>query len=450
VGHTLEINAEFPPILAELFQPHRYKVLWGGRAGMKSWSIARAIVLRMAQQPTRVLCVREQMNSIKDSVHKLLCDQIEALGLSSLFEIQQASIKVVTGPGIGSEASFEGIRHNVSKIKSYEGIDICWVEEAVNVSKNSWQVLIPTIRKEGSEIWVSFNPELETDDTYVRFVKHPPPDAWVQKVGYQDNPWLPSEIRADIEHLKLVDYDTYVHVYEGGCKATLEGAVYAEELRAALSQNRICNVPYDPLLGVSLVFDLGWHDATAIWFVQRTQFEIRFIHYYESTRTTIEKDLQYCQGLGYTIDTVWLPHDARAKSKATGRSIEDIVRSKGFKVRIVPKLSLADGINAARTIFSSCYFDQVACEEGIQALRHYRYELIEDPVKKIFTREPVHDWTSHGSDAFRYAAIAIRQPSNLVSRVDAALAAAREAEDALMARLGRYSFGGGSPTSWMK
>jgi phage terminase large subunit len=190
---VIEVDASFPPKLAGLFAPHRYKVLYGGRGSAKSWSVARAIVLRMAQTPTRVLCVREQMNSIRDSVHRLLSDQIESLGLSGIFEIQQATIKVVSGPGAGSEASFEGIRHNISKIKSYEGIDICWAEEADQVSDSSWATLIPTIRSPGSEIWITFNPNLESDATYQRFIKHPPPDTWsVVEVNWRDNPWFPT------------------------------------------------------------------------------------------------------------------------------------------------------------------------------------------------------------------------------------------------------------------
>lgn len=416
---------------------------------MKSWSIARAIVLKMAQQPTRVLCVREQMNSIRDSVHKLLADQIEMLGLGSLFEIQQASIKCVAGPGAGSEASFEGIRHNVSKIKSYEGIDICWAEEAVNLSKNSWQVLIPTIRKAGSEIWISFNPELETDETYKRFVANPPPDAWVQKVNWNDNPWFPPELLADLEHLRETDYDTYLHVYEGKCKVVLEGAVYADELRAASTQGRICKVPYDPTVGVHTVWDLGWSDSTAIWFIQRVGFETHCIDYLEDSRKNLDYYLLECQRKGYIYDTFWLPHDAKPKTLGTGKSIFDLVRAKGFKARLVPKLSKVDGINAARTLFANVYFDEERCADGVQALRHYRYELIEDPVKKIFTREPVHDWTSHAADAFRYAAIAVRQPKGSGGQVQARVRGA-EQEDGLMARLGRFiNIGGNSNTGWM-
>jgi phage terminase large subunit len=225
--------------------------------------------------------------------------------------------------------------------------------------------------------------------------------------------------------------------------------VYADELRAAAG-GRICNVPYDATVGVSTVWDLGWGDSTAIWFVQRVAFETRFIDFYENSRQSIEHYLKVCQEKGYLYDTFWLPHDARSKSLGTGRSIEEIIRNKGNKVRIVPKLSLVDGINAGRTIFPNCYFDKEKCADGIQALRHYRYELVEDPIKKIFTRTPVHDWTSHAADAFRYSAIAVRQPSNTLLRVSHALLKAQEKEEGLFARLARFGGGNNSSTGWMK
>lgn len=413
MAQQVELSVKFPPKMRGIFTPTRYKVLYGGRGGGKSWGVARALITIMLDHQIRVLCVRETMNSIKDSVHRLLSDQIAALGVEEFFDIQQASIKCIAGPGAGSEFFFEGIRHNVQKIKSYEGIDICWVEEAVSVSNTSWQILIPTIRKTGSEIWITFNPELATDPTYKRFVLSPPPNSWICEINYTDNPWCPQEIIAEAEYLKETDEEQYIHVYLGKCKLALEGAVYADELRLATKEGRIGRVPYDPLVGVHLIFDIGWSDATAIWFVQRVARETRFIDYYETSRTTIDDDLKECQSRGYFIDTIWLPHDARAKTKASrGLSLESQVRAKGLPVRLIPKLSRAEGINIARSGFGAAYFDQEKCADGLLALAHYKYEVVEDPVKKTFSKEPVHDWSSHGADSFRYASIAVRQPQS--------------------------------------
>ena len=142
-------KAEFPVKTQCLFVPEnaRYRVLYGGRGGAKSWAVARALLIKGAKQPIRVLCAREYQTSIKDSVHKLLCDQIIELGLIDLYEITQNQIR----GKFGTEFNFVGLKNNVSNVKSYEGIDICWVEEAQTVSRNSWNVLIPTIRKRSEE-----------------------------------------------------------------------------------------------------------------------------------------------------------------------------------------------------------------------------------------------------------------------------------------------------------
>ena len=162
----MELNVEFPEKLEFLFQPSRYKVLYGGRGSGKSWGVARALLVIGLQKSTRVLCAREFQNSISDSVHALLADQIKSLGLEDFYTVQNTSIFGKNG----TEFLFAGLKHNITKIKSFEGVDVCWVEEAQTTSKSSWDVLIPTIRKENSEIWVTFNPELDTDETYKRFV----------------------------------------------------------------------------------------------------------------------------------------------------------------------------------------------------------------------------------------------------------------------------------------
>lgn len=212
MSDQLEIRVEFPEKLGFLFEPHRYKVVCGGRGGAKSWSIARALLALAMDRPLRILCARELQVSINDSVHRLLKDQIKALGYTDFFAATNNSIRCLTS---GAEFIFTGIRANITKIKSMEGIDIAWVEEAETVSEESWSVLVPTIRKSGSEIWVSFNPDLKTDATYKRFIASPPPGAVVVDVGWQDNPWFPEELKAEKDHLYAVDPDAAAHVWGG-------------------------------------------------------------------------------------------------------------------------------------------------------------------------------------------------------------------------------------------
>jgi phage terminase large subunit len=399
-----EVDAGFPVKLRFLFKPKRYKVAYGGRGGAKSWAFARALLLEGKKGQLRILCARETQKSIGDSVHKLLSDQIVALGLQRFYTVLKATIIGANG----TEFIFAGIRQNVGNVKSYEGCDRVWVEEAQTVSKNSWEVLIPTIRKPGSEIWVSFNPELETDETYKRFVLNPPPDAAVVKVNWSDNYWFPDVLKREAEHLKAKDPDSYEHVYEGMCKQVVEGAIYRTELLLADKEQRITRVPYDATAPVHTFWDLGFGDSTSIWFGQSIGFEFRLIDFLQGSQQALQFYLKALQEKPYIYGTDYLPHDARAHELGSGRSIEEQIRATGRNVRIVPKLSIEDGIAAARAVFGRTWFDSDKCADGIQALRHYRYES--DLKLGTFKAEPLHDWSSHPADAFRYFAVSIREP----------------------------------------
>lgn len=381
----------------------------GGRGSGKSWGAARALLLQGMEEKLLILCAREYQNSIEDSVHKLLSDQIERMGLHDFYQVQEKSIKGVNG----TEFIFKGIKVNINSVKSFEAVDRVWVEEAQTVSKNSWDVLIPTIRKKNSEIWLTFNPILEEDDTFRRFVLETPPDATVVQMLWSDNPYFDDDggiLRTAMEHMRNKDPDAWLNVWQGECRHTLEGAIYAKELRQAAFDRKITRVPYDPLVPVHTFWDLGFSDATSIWFCQRIGFEIRLIDFLEVRQTTINEILQILQGKGYTYDLNFLPHDAQAKTlSSNGKSIEQLMKSAGRKVKIVQKLSIADGINAARTIFPTCYFDQAKCADGLQALRHYRYDVCPDTGK--FSKNPLHDEYSHAADAFRYLAVGLRDPS---------------------------------------
>lgn len=400
-----ELTANFPEKLRCLFRPSRYKVLYGGRGGAKSWGIARALLIQGAERPLRILCARELQTSIKDSVHKLLSDQITELEMNGFYSVQQASIRGANG----TEFAFAGLRSNVDQIKSYEGVDRCWVEEAHRVSRSSWNILIPTIRKEGSEIWVSFNPELEEDETYQRFVLHPPEQAIVEKVNWRDNPWFPDVLRMEMEALKNRDHAAYLNVWEGLCRKTVDGAIFGQQVTDAELEGRICKVPYDATKPVHRVWDLGWADNVAIWFVQMIGLEIRLIRYLEDNQKTVSQYLAECQKFGYHYDTDWMPHDAENKTlAANGRSIEDIMRAAGNKVRVIPRTSIVDSINAARTVFANCWFDRDLCADGLQCLRHYQYEV--DPDTRLFSKNPLHNWASHGADAFRMLGLMVKEP----------------------------------------
>ncbi|WP_417635128.1 PBSX family phage terminase large subunit, partial [Enterobacter hormaechei] len=200
------------PVFKPFIKPHRYKVAKGGRGSGKSWSIARLLVEISRRGTYRFLCAREFQASIADSVIQLIADTIEREGYNREFEIQKVYIRhLVTN----SLFMFYGIKNNITKVKSLEGIDICWVEEAEAVTKASWDVLIPTIRKPGSEIWVSYNPKNILDDTHQRFVINPPDDICLLTVNWNDNPHFPDVLRLEMEECKRKDFDLYQHIWEG-------------------------------------------------------------------------------------------------------------------------------------------------------------------------------------------------------------------------------------------
>lgn len=218
----------FPRKLQFLFRPKRYKVVHGGRGGAKSWGIARALIIRSCKAKEFILCAREYQNSIAESVHKLLEEQITLMGLLHEFIITDTSIR---NWRTGSEFVFAGLRNNVNKIKSMEGITICWVEEAEKVSKNSWSVLIPTVRRDGSEIWISFNPDLESDPTYQMCVVNPRDDMEVVEINWEDNPWFPDELRKEKDYLYRVDPEAAEHIWGGKCNTRSDAQIFSGKWR---------------------------------------------------------------------------------------------------------------------------------------------------------------------------------------------------------------------------
>jgi phage terminase large subunit len=396
---TFSSEIEFPEKLEALFQPKRYKVLYGGRGGAKSWGVARALISIASIKPTRIGCFREIQKSIKESVHTLIKQQIESMKVLG-WTVQENRIFHANG----SEFVFSGLRTlNAENIKSFEGLDVAWVEEARNVSKASWDILIPTIRKEGSEIWVSFNPELDDDETYVRFVRRADDRMTLIEMGWNDNPWFPQVLDDERRVMQRNDPDGYLTVWEGKCRQFLDGAIYAAEIRKATENDRITRVPYEPLRPVHTFWDLGFSDATAIWLVQNVGMEHRVIDYIEGNAKALDWYVKELRKRDVIWGIDWLPHDARAKSFQTGMSAEQMLRSAGRDVRIVPQLSVADGIGAARTIFGKCWFDEEKTRAGVNRLRRYAYEIDDNGHRG---KLPLHDENSHGADAFRYFAVA--------------------------------------------
>jgi phage terminase large subunit len=401
---TLELPSKprhsFPGWAKGLFEPHRFKVLHGGRGSSKSWTVARALLTRAARQPTRVLCAREIQRSIRDSVHRLLSDQIELLGLGAGYTITETEIKHVNG----SIFMFSGLaQHTVESIKSMEGCDIVWAEESQTISKRSWDILTPTIRKDGSEIWLTLNPDMDTDETYVRFIAKADPDAWVREVNWRDNPWFNEVLEKERQSTLRRDPDSYQNIWEGQPKRVSDGAIYRYEMIQVYAEKRVRPVPYDPLLKVHTVWDLGYADTMSIGLWQRQGAEIRCIDYIEDSYRTLDHYVSEIEKRKYRWGTDFIPHDGRARDFKTGKSTEEHLANMGRNPTCLPLVNVEEGIKATRLMLPRVYFDEDRCATLLEHLKRYSRVI---PIATGEPGQPLHDVHSHAADMVRYAAMA--------------------------------------------
>jgi phage terminase large subunit len=398
-------SIEIPEAFSGLFEPHRYKVYYGGRGSGKSWAAARALVNLAHHTPLRVVCAREFQNSIQESVHQLLSDQIKLFGLP--FTIQDNCIF----NDIGSEFIFKGLsKQEGATVKSLEGADIVWVEEAQNVSEASWRNLTPTVRKDGSEIWVTFNPDVEDAPTYQRFVIKQPTNALVRRVNWDENPWFPAVLEQERLDMLRDDPVGYQNVWEGHPRTFAEGAYWREEFEALERAGRIGDVPYDPNRPVFTWWDLTHSksesgDPSVVFFIQATATgTFDCIDYWEGNNVslgTVAKDVILARP--YTYGKHFLPHDGKNTNSHTGKSDEDFLKGHlGPNVETIERTKDVErDLNNVRLILPKCRFDAVKCKAGLAALRNHRRAKNE----KTGLWGYVHDWTSHGAAAFRGFAI---------------------------------------------
>ena len=421
-GDPTGVDVEFPAKLLPLMEHtepgadpslrKRYYVAYGGRDSAKSWSFARALLLQSMADPLRILCAREIMRTIADSVHYLLSRQIEQLNAGAYFTVHDAYIENTTGANF----AFAGLRQqDATKIKSFEGCDIVWVEEAHSVTKRSWEILIPTIRAERSEIWASFNPELDTDDTYQRFVVKKPENAWVQKVTWRDNPWYSKVLDQERLRLKHDDPIEYDNVWEGNPRAVVAGAIYANEVTRMIEEGRYGRVPYDPKLPVHTIWDLGWNDQTTIIFAQLLSSEIRLIDYEEESFLTYPQWAKRLSDKEYIYGQHWLPHDGGNKTQAgKGKSAKDILAP---LLKTLPKVAKRPDtvevpIKMARMMWPRVYMDNTKCPRLMDCLKRFRRGVPESTGEP---GTPIKDEYRHGADAFGVLAMNVDKISNDVT-----------------------------------
>ncbi|HIU17699.1 MAG TPA: PBSX family phage terminase large subunit [Candidatus Avidesulfovibrio excrementigallinarum] len=404
------IEAQLPDAFRELFRPHRYKVFYGGRGGAKSQSFAIALLMLGRQRKIRVLCAREIQKSIDESVKQLLEDEIDRLGLRGFYTSTKMEIRGANG----TTFIFSGLRINVESLKSFKGVTHCWIEEAETVSERSLDIIGPTIREEGSEIWISFNPDRIHAPVWQRFVVNTPPTgSYVRKVGWQDNPWFPAVLNQERLDCLRADPAKYDWIWEGNPRLVAEGSYYGKLLQAADSEGRIGRVPVEPNLLVHTAWDLGVSDSTAIWFFQYLPAgrfgEWRFVDYYEASGEGLAHYAAVLAQKGYRYGQHIGPHDLAVRELGSGKSRIETARGLGLNFTIARNLPVVDGIEAARQVLAAAWFDKQACGKGLACLWGYQREY--DDARSCFKTSPLHDWTSHGADAFRYAATGFATPA---------------------------------------
>lgn len=380
---ALDLDYALPECMEPLFQPARYKVFYGGRGGGKSWAFARALLFMALERKLRILCARELQVSIADSVHRLLCDQISALGLSNRFSITHTQITCVNG----SEFLFRGLRHNVSEIKSLEGVDICWVEEAQKVSQESWDLLIPTIRAEGSEIWISFNPGSPEDPTWTQFVATPRPDSVVVKVGWRDNPWFPDTLNLERLACKATDPDRYRWIWEGEPRVISEAQVLCGKWVVE---------EFTPPSAVHWFYGADWGFA---------QDPTTLVRAYVQDNTLYVADEAWAQGLELEeLDSLFarVPESRRWTIRADNARPEIIrsLRRRGWIIRPCKKWpgSIEEGIAVLRGFARIVVHPR--CAHTAEEMRLYSYRT--DPLTGEVLPQII-DKYNHCIDALRYA-----------------------------------------------
>lgn len=401
----------FQPLLA----PARYKGVHGGRGGAKSHFFAELLVEEcQAEKGTLAVCIREVQRTLAQSSKRLIESKIQSLGLGQGFKVYHDRVAT---PGDGL-ITFTGMQdHTAESIKSLEGFRIAWTDEAQTTTARSLSLLRPTIRKDNSELWFSWNPRRKTDavDDFLR-TKKPPGSICIQ-ANWRDNPWWNDILEAE-RKLELELYpERYDHTYEGGYAKAFEGAYFAKMLSEARNSvpSRIGKVTADPLLPLKIFVDIGGSGASAdaftMWVCQFVGQEIRILDYYEAVGQVLAFHVAWLRKRSYQDATIYLPHDGVNENNVTGKRYEDHLREAGFAVEPPVKNqgrgAAAMRIEAVRRLGPKMYWNEDTTEPGRDAIGFYHER--KDDVRNIGLG-PEHDWSSHAADALGLMAICYEEP----------------------------------------
>ena len=412
-----------------MLQPARYKGAWGGRGSGKSHFFGGLLVEDALAEPgnsgegLRAICIREVQKDLAQSSKALIESKLAEHGLGEAdgFKVFR---DVIQTPRDGL-IIFKGMNdYTADSVKSLENFRRAWWEEAQTATQHSLNLLKPTLRADGSELWFSWNPRRKADpvDVMLRGPERPT-GAIVVKANWRDNPWRSKALDQEREDCLRMQPDQYDHIWEGGYVTVVEGAYYAKHLAEARAQRRIGRVAADPLLTVRLFFDIGGTgakaDAVAIWAAQFVGREIRSLKYYEAVGQPLAAHVAWMKGQGFTPDKaqIWLPHDGSTNDKVYDVSYESALKSAGYSVTVVPnqgKGAAAARIETLRRHFPAIWFDEEGCRGGLDALGWYHEKRDE---QRQIGLGPEHDWSSHGADAAGLMAVVYDKHTHEVGQI---------------------------------
>lgn len=403
----------------------RYVGVYGGRAGGKSRSIATHLVLEHVADPdVSTVCLREVQSSLNDSSKRLIEETISDLGVGSSFASTLTQIRSVGGRG---QFVFRGLRSSTAEaLKGLSGYRYAWIDEAHVVSQHSWELLDPTLRTAGAQIWASWNPRSPRDHVDRLFRQCPPRSAVSVAVSWRDCVrWLPPEYVAHIRAEYERDPVAAAHVWDGGYR-TGSGTILGSALARADQEGRIADdVQWDPSgAPLDLSGDLGYRDASAWWVWQRCPGGYRVLGYdagvgldVDGWAPRLESLISRVTGgapLSRVLGRIWLPHDARARSFVSAHTVfERLSLAFAGRVGVVPQSRKLDQIEAARAVLAQCRMARTACADGLEGLWEWQFTETDSGL----SLSPRHDWASHPADAFCYGAQALRPEQIKVATV---------------------------------
>lgn len=398
-------------VFKPLYQPARYKAAWGGRGSGKSHDRAGALVDdSLYERGLLSVCIREVQKSLKDSAKRLIEAKLQEFGLGEADGFKVFTDRIQT-PGDGV-VIFQGMQdHTAESIKSLEGFKRAWVEEAQTLSMRSLNLLRPTIRAPGSELWFTWNPRLKTDAVDLMFRgETSPTGSQIIKANWNNNPWFPAELEQERLDCLNQQPDQYQHIWEGDYITVSDGAYFAKSLSEARQAGRITSLAVDPLFEIKCYWDIGVRDACSIWVAQFHGEKIKVIDYYEAEGQPLGTHLEWLRSRGYGNAHCVLPHDGVRRDTLTAERFEDHIRQAGFNVQTISnqgKGAAMKRVEAARRLFPRIWFDEEKCTGGLDALGWYHEKKDEH---RNIGLGPEHDWSSHAADAFGLMCVAYEEP----------------------------------------